>query len=86
MKKNKKSTKEQWKETLFQLSNGTEFWIIHNLPETQGLNIQGALDNWLVRTDKYTDKSFCDYINSKRHMTGHIAMTKKEYEELLKEV
>lgn len=41
------------------------FSIIHNLPEVPGLSVQDALDNWLQRTDDYTDTSFANYIRSK---------------------
>lgn len=41
------------------------FKIICRLPATQGLNIDGALDNWLARTSEYTAQSFVAYINSK---------------------
>lgn len=40
------------------------FIVKHNLEE-YGLNIEDALTNWLVRTDEYTSKSFCDYVVSK---------------------
>ncbi len=54
-----------------------EFFIIHNLPETFGQSITEALDNWLARTEDFTDSSFVNYINSKD--TEHIAMTEDEY-------
>ena len=39
--------------------------VIHNLPDTPGLNMDGCLDNWIARTDIFTDQSLVDYINSK---------------------
>ena len=53
------------------------FKIIHNLPEVPGMCIDDALQNWIPRTDTYTAKSFCDYINSKK--TGFICMTEDAY-------
>lgn len=72
----------EWQETHFQLSNGVLMKIYHNLPD----QINAAFDNWIVRTDKYTEKSFCDYINSKRlkGLTDHIAYTENEYLKLIK--
>ena len=45
------------------------FSIWHNLPQSQGMNIEAAVQNWLVRTKQYTAKSLCRYINSKN--TGY---------------
>ena len=42
-----------------------EFNIIHNLPEIKGLNIKGAIRNWLARTKIFTVESLCEYIKSK---------------------
>ena len=39
--------------------------VIHNLLDTPGLNMEGCLDNWIARTDIFTDQSLVDYINSK---------------------
>lgn len=67
-------------ETHFQLSNGKLLKIFHNIPN----EINAALDNWLARTNKYTEQSFCDYINSKRErgLCEHVAYTEKEYNKL----
>ena len=54
-----------------------KFSIIHNMPKILGLSIEMALDNWLVRTRKYTSKNFVEYINSKH--TGYFAMTESDY-------
>jgi len=71
----------EWTETHFQLSNGTLIKIYHNL----GDKINAAFENWIVRTKKYTEKSFCDYINhkNKQYLTGHIAYTETEYNNLI---
>jgi len=58
-----------------------KFNIIHNLSVQPGANIRGALDNWLARTNKYTAKSFCNYINSKG---VHTAMTESQCNRILK--
>ncbi len=52
------------------------FSVWHDLPEVSGLNIAAAVDNWLAREaakmrPRFTAKSLCRYINSKR--TGHTA-------------
>lgn len=68
----------EWKESFFELSNGTKFSIVHNMTATGEINSpQAALDNWLARTSVYTQKSFIQYINSK-HV--YFAMTKEDYE------
>lgn len=73
---------DNWVETHFKLSNGTLLKIFHNLPD----QINAAFDNWIVRTSKYDEESFCKYINSKRErgLSNHIAYTEKEYLELVK--
>jgi hypothetical protein len=75
-----KKEKHDWTETHFKLSNGVLLKIYHNLPN----QIQAAFDNWLVRTKRYTEKSFCDYINDKRKrgLSDHIAYTEEEYLDL----
>ncbi len=72
-----KTTTDEWNETHFKLSNGVLLKICHNLPN----QIQAAFDNWIVRTSKYTEESFCKYINDKRErgLSNHIAYTKAEY-------
>jgi hypothetical protein len=71
----------EWTETHYQLSNGTLLKIYHNL----GDEINNAFENWIVRTKKYTEKSFCNYINykNKQYLTGHIAYTETEYKHLI---
>lgn len=59
------------------------FKIYHNLPETFGMNFEGALDNWLSRTKEYTAQSLCDYILSKE-IDEIFAMTESEFNHLKK--
>jgi len=42
-----------------------KFSITHNLPKPFGLNIECALNSWLLRTKSFTAKSLCKYILSK---------------------
>lgn len=42
-----------------------KFSVINNLPGTFGLSLEGAVDNWLARTDDYSADSFCKYVTSK---------------------
>lgn len=58
--------------------------IFHDLPNTDGLNIDGAFHNWIHRTKEYTSQSFANYIMSKNHMTGNFAYTEKEWKALEK--
>lgn len=60
-----------------------KFKIYHNLPETQGLSFQNAFDSWVIRTNKPTAKSLCDYIKNKD--TGYLVFTEKQWEDLNKE-
>jgi hypothetical protein len=57
------------------------FNIIHNLPDTFGMDFNSALNCWVFRTKKHTTKSLCEYINSKGIS---IAMTEKQYKKLSK--
>lgn len=52
-------------ETEIELEDGQKWVIVHNLPQIFGIDIQGALDNYLARTDSPTAKGFCAYIKSK---------------------
>lgn len=72
----------QLQKSEIQLSNGKKFCIIHNLPDFR-LDIDAALQNWLARTDEFTDESFCKYIRSKDPV-NIIALTEKKYNELVK--
>lgn len=67
-------------ESEFELSNGTRFKIVHNIPK----EINAALENWLARTSVFTADSFCRYINEKAEKlsTGHVAMTRKQYDKI----
>jgi hypothetical protein len=78
---------EKWYEAKFAMSDGTEVHLVHNIPQTDGSinSLQAAFDNWIVRTNTYTTKSFVDYINSKTHMSGHRALTWDDYQKLIKE-
>jgi hypothetical protein len=60
------------------------FKIYHNLPSTFGMNFEGALDNWLARTEEYTAKSLCNYILSK-DIDECFAVTEKEFNHLKKD-
>ncbi len=81
MKTKPKVNLPEWQETHFKLSNGVLLKICHNLPN----QIQAAFDNWIARTKKYTEESFCEYINDKRKqgLTDHIAYTKAEYDKVM---
>ena len=59
------------------------FKIYHNLPETSGMNIEGAIDNWTARTKVFTAQSLCDYILSK-DIDGIFAITERTYNQLKK--
>lgn len=54
--------------------------LYHNMPDTFGLHIDGAVQNWAVRTDTYTFESFKKYVDSKN--IGYKILTKKEYHKL----
>jgi hypothetical protein len=53
--------------------------IYHTVPMKGINNFIDCVDNWSVRTKEYTAESLRDYINSKTHMTGHFAMTVKQF-------
>ena len=60
--------------TKIDLSNGLSFIIKHNLPIKGSVDtLESALDCWLARTKKITGKSFVDYINSKKEISGYKA-------------
>lgn len=56
------------------------FKVYHNLPEQFGLSMEGALDNWVVRTKKYTAKSLCDYVMSKGNEI--VCMTERQFKRI----
>ena len=63
------------------------FQIVHDLPtDIPHATIDDALANWLPRTEAYTDVEFCNYINSKTDMTGCVAYTMEEYNQICKKV
>jgi hypothetical protein len=48
--------------------------IYHNLLEKQGMTIEEAFTNWLMRLNGFPDdpvESLCEYINDKLWLTGH---------------
>jgi len=47
-----------------QLTNGLKFWIKSNL-EDEGLDLDNALDSWVLRTETYNAMGFVNYLNSK---------------------
>lgn len=57
--------KNKYKEATIELENGERWTIVHNLPDTFGMNIDGAINNYLARTDNPTPKGFCEYVMSK---------------------
>lgn len=59
------------------------FRVFHNLPGTFGNSIEGAVDNWLARTEDYRPESLCKYINSKSDLTPDtICLTEAQYDKL----
>lgn len=73
----------KFQEVTISLSDGSNITIIHNL----GAELYAALENWLVRTKKYTAESLCDYINEKRlrGLSDHYAFTQTRWKELQQE-
>lgn len=70
MRKRKQTQKEpEWFKGDVKFNEGNnlvEFSIIHNIPHSGDINgFNGALQNWIIRTEVYTAESFVDYINSK---------------------
>jgi hypothetical protein len=59
-----------------------KFSVYHNLPDTFGLSLQDALENWFIRTDKYTAASLCNYIKNKG--IEYVCMTETQYKRLNK--
>ncbi len=43
----------------------TQFTVEHNLPNTHGMDIDNAIENWANRTKEYTAESLCEYIKGK---------------------
>lgn len=72
--------KSDFKKLEVTLENGVKLTFYHNLPETWGMNIEAALTNWEVRTNKYTVKSFQEYVANKN--VGHQILTEEEYQKL----
>lgn len=54
------------------------FTIYHNLPQVQGMNVEDAVINWVMRTVRYTPESLCKYIVSKDPINFK-AYTKAQY-------
>lgn len=47
-----------------------KFRVLNDMPDTFGFSIEGAVDNWLARTNDFSAQNFCDYVNNKN--TGYI--------------
>lgn len=62
------------------LTGGKEIVFYHNLPNTFGLSIDGAVMNWAMRTNKYTLESFAKYVASKG--IGHEILSPEQYNKL----
>lgn len=60
-----------------------DFSVIHDLPAVKGMSFEDALYCWLARTNKYTAKSLCKYINSKD--IPFRAMTEEEYKKSIQQ-
>lgn len=58
-----------------------KFEIISNLPEKK-YEVLNVLNAWLKVTVLYTDKDFCDYVNSRTHITECFALTIEQYENI----
>lgn len=85
MRKRKQTQKEpEWfkGDVEFNVDNkNVKFSIVHNIPNSRNINsIDAALENWLMRTDDFTDESFVDYINSK---DVYKAFTMEQYNKIL---
>lgn len=59
------------------------FEIVHNLADG-GYLFTNILTHWLAETEIFTDRSFCDYVNSKEHITGCRALTIEEFETMFR--
>lgn len=78
----KMKNNEEFSESVIQLSNNAIFKVYHNLPEIKGLSLDDALQNWLVRTNKFTAGSLCAYIRKKN--TEYKIYTENEWKDLIK--
>jgi len=72
--------KEDFKKLVIELSKGEILTFYHNLPEIFGLDIDGALENWFIRTKDHSVKSLKSYVASKN--TGYEILTEEEYNNL----
>lgn len=68
------------KHTVINLPGVKEIEFYHNLPDTFGMNIDGAVVNWIMRTSDHSVESLAKYVASKS--TGHKILTVKQYEKL----
>lgn len=59
-----------------------KFSVYNNLPDTHGLSIQDAVDNWVVRTDTFTALSLCEYVMSKDESI--VCMTTRQFNRMNK--
>lgn len=72
--------KSQFKKHTVELDENESITFYHNLPDTFGMNIDGAVNNWILRTDRYDVKSLANYVESKG--VGHQIITEEEYNKL----
>lgn len=56
--------------------------VYHNLPSAHGLSIIDAVENWVIRTKKFTAKSLCKYVMSKDE--SFVCITEKRFNHLNK--
>jgi hypothetical protein len=80
-----KKNKSEWQKADIKFTvNGKKhkFSVVHNLPRMRGTSVEDAFNNWIVKTSKYTDADFCEYIMSKD--PSFLCITMGEYSELNK--
>lgn len=69
--------KNKWKKRFIELGNSHKgFTVIHNIPDGDIDGIEGAIENWMVRTNDLSESSFIAYIKSKG---VHEAMSIKDW-------
>ena len=74
------STKKDYRIHTVALSKKKQIKFYHNLPDTFGLNIDGAVTNWFVRAKSHTVESLKAYVASKG--IDHEILTEEEYNNL----
>ncbi len=60
----------------------TSIEIVSNLKKVKDLSISDAFANWVVRTDNYTEKDFCNYVLSQK-IPNTIVLPKSEFDEII---